>query len=246
MQRSVALIVGTGARQLALEVTAREAIDTPYGPPSSPVATVRVGGVGLRCIARHGEGHDVAPHEVNYRANVWALHRLGVTDCIAINAVGAIAPELLPGHLAVPAQLIDYTWGRSSSFAAPGAVVHIDFTEPFDPVLAGCIADAAACTDSPVARGVYGVTQGPRLETAAEIDRLQRDGCTMVGMTAMPEAALARELEIRYAVCAVAVNHAAGRGPAGAIHGQIERYLAEGMGRVKALLEPLIVSLTAS
>lgn len=247
MTGSVGLIVGSGARRLGLEPVDRQAIDTPYGTPSSPVAILAIDGRAVCCIARHGSGHVVAPHEINYRANLWALSAVGVTDCVAINAVGAIGKDLRPGRLAVPTQLIDYTWGRASSFGAPGSVVHVDFTEPFDPALAGRIAAAAERCGSPAVRGVYGVTQGPRLETAAEIDRLERDGCTMVGMTAMPEAALARELGIRYAVCAVAVNYAAGREPAGApIHGQIEHYLDEGMGRVAALLEPLIGSLRPS
>lgn len=246
MTGAVALIVGSGAPRLELESEQRQTVETPYGAPSSPVSTLTIGGRRLRWLARHGLHHGIAPHEINYRANLWALHALGVTDCIAINAVGAIDPALLPGRLAVPRQLIDYTWGRAASFAPAGTVVHTDFTEPFDAALAARIAGAAERCGSPAVAGVYGVTQGPRLETAAEIDRLERDGCTMVGMTAMPEAVLAREIGIRYAVCAVAVNYAAGREPAAApIHSQIERYLEEGLGRVAALLEPLVGSLPA-
>lgn len=245
MSIRVALIAGSGARRLALSTAAQQRVGTPYGSTSSPVASVSIAGREVFWIARHGEAHDIAPHEVNYRANVWALNALGVTDCIAINAVGAIAPELEPGSLAVPEQLIDYTWGRPSSFGGGrNGVVHVEFTAPFDAALARRIADAAEASGAPAVGGVYGVAQGPRLETAAEIERMRRDGCTMVGMTAMPEAALARELGIRYAICAVAVNYAAGREPAGApIHGQIERYMASGMERAAALLEPLIAGL---
>lgn len=237
------LVVGSGLGRLDLEVTAREPVQTPYGPASSAVLTVEIGGRAIPCIARHGEAHSIAPGDVNYRANVWALHRAGVRRLVAVNVVGTIAPDFAPGQLAVPEQLIDYTWGRASTFASgEGSVVHVEFTQPFDTGLCRSIARAAAECGTTTVGGVYGVTQGPRLETAAEIDRLERDGCTMVGMTAMPEAALARELDMRYAVLAAAVNYAAGRAPGGApIHGQIERYLAVGMGHVAKLLPRLVV-----
>jgi purine nucleoside phosphorylase len=239
---AIALIVGSGFAELGLEVLARSPTKTPYGEPSSAVFTVAIRGVRLSCVARHGEQHGLAPHEINYRANVWALAQRGVTACIGVNTVGAIDRALLPGELAVPDQLIDYTYGRASTYGGAGEPVrHIELTEPFSPVLRGRIATAAAHCGFAVRGGTYGVTQGPRLETAAEIERLARDGCAMVGMTAMPEAALARELGVDYAVCAVAVNHAAGRSPGGSsLSSEIERFTALGMRKARAVLERLV------
>jgi 5'-methylthioinosine phosphorylase len=198
-------------------------------------------------VVRHGELHGIAPHEVNYRANLWALHQHGVRRCIAVNVVGAIEPELAPGELAVPHQLIDYTWGRAATYGGHEAPVHVEFADPFDVTLRRRVEAAAVTCGYTARRGVYGVTQGPRLETAAEIDRMERDGCTMVGMTAMPEAALARELGMHYAICALVVNYAAGRAPgAGPIHGQIEHYLSAGMTRVGAVLARLVPELCSS
>jgi 5'-methylthioinosine phosphorylase len=241
MSEHVALIVGSGVAALGLEVLTRSPTKTPYGEPSSPVLTVRVGGRAFACLLRHGEDHVFAPHEINYRANLWALRQRGVRRCIAINTVGAIAPGFEPGDLAVPDQLIDYTWGRESTYGGNGAaVVHVDFTEPFSAVLRGRLAAAAVDCGFGVRGGTYGVTQGPRLETAAEIARLARDGCAMVGMTALPEAALARELGIEYAICALAVNYAAGLAPDGALIGeQVERSTATGMRKVASVLARL-------
>ena len=238
----VGLIVGSGFAHLGLPLPAAAPAETPYGPTSSALAGAAVGGRDVWCLARHGAAGSIAPHAVNYRANVWALHAAGVRWCVAINVVGAIAPGFAPGELAIPDQLIDYTAGRAATFAGPGeAVRHVEFTEPFDPELRGHVAAAAADCGLGVRRGVYGVTEGPRLETAAEIDRLERDGCAMVGMTAMPEAVLARELGLSYAICAAAVNYAAGRAPQGAsIHAELDRYLAVAMSRVARLLEALI------
>jgi purine nucleoside phosphorylase len=237
---SLGLIVGSGFESLGLVIESRSPTKTPFGPPSSPVLKARIGGRPVRLIARHGEQAAIPPHAVNYRANLWALHEHGVRRCIAVNAVGVIGSDgFVPGGLAVPEQLIDYTWGRAHTFEAHSGqhVRHIDFTEPFDAKLRGTLSSAAAAGGSMPPRGVYGVTQGPRLETAAEIDRLARDGCTMVGMTAMPEAALARELGWAYAICAVGVNYAAGRGPGGVgIHAQLDDYLGRGMVWAAAVL----------
>jgi 5'-methylthioinosine phosphorylase len=240
----LALIVGSGFEQLGLEVLTRSPTKTPYGEPSSPVLTVRVGAARWACIARHGESHTLAPHEINYRANLWALHQRGVRACIGLNTVGAIAPGYGPSDLAVPDQLIDYTHGRAATFSGAGTPVrHVDFTEPFAPVLRGRLATVIADCGFGVRGGTYGVTQGPRLDTAAEIERLARDGCTMVGMTAMPEAVLARELGIDYAICAVAVNYAAGRAPDGAlIEAQFARYTAAGLEKLAAVLARLAES----
>jgi purine nucleoside phosphorylase len=239
---SIALIVGSGFTRLGFEVLTRSPTKTPYGEPSSAVLTLAIGGARVPCIARHGEEHHLAPHEINYRANVWALAQRGVRACVGINTVGAIEPKLLPGELAVPNQLNDYTYGRLSSYGGAGAPVrHVEFGEPFSESLSGRVAAAAHACGFAVRSGTYGVTQGPRLETAAEIERLARDGCAMVGMTAMPEAALARELDIDYAICAVAVNYAAGRSPDGApILAQIEEFMSSGLMKAGAVVERLV------
>lgn len=243
------LIVGSGLDWLGLEIAARSSTHTPYGPPASQLLTLSLGRARVLSIARHGEAHTLAPHEINYRANLWALWQHGVRRCIGVNVVGAITPGFAPGDLAVPDQLIDYTWGRESTFGgADGRVVHVELGEPFDRELRRRLLRAAKDSGERVLEGgVYGVTQGPRLETAAEIDRLERDGCAMVGMTALPEAALARELGVGYAICALAVNHAAGRGPRGAsIHGQIDAHLVAGMTRMRRLLERFVADLDAT
>ena len=236
-----ALIVGSGWERLGFDVLARSPTKTPYGEPSSAVLTLGIRGARVPCIVRHGEQHHLAPHEIDYRANLKALEQRGVRACIAINTVGAIDAAFLPGELAVPDQLIDYTHGRVSTFGGAGAPVrHIEFGEPFSASLSRRIAAAAADCGFSIRAGTYGVTQGPRLETAAEIGRLARDGCAMVGMTAMPEAALARELDIDYAICAVAVNYAAGRSPGGTpILAQIEGFSDLGWRKVRAVLERL-------
>jgi purine nucleoside phosphorylase len=181
---------------------------------------------------------------VNYRANVWVLRELGVDHVIGINAVGGIAPWATPGRLVVPDQIIDYTWGREHTYTGDERfpLVHVEFTTPFTPALRESLLEAAGTAGLAVAASAtYGATQGPRLETSAEIDRLERDGCHVVGMTAMPEAALARELGLSYAICCVVVNHAAGRGDGrSSIHGQIEASLAEGMSAVQLLLRTLL------
>lgn len=186
---------------------------TPWGAPSSPVWRTRLAGGEVLELARHGEGRSLAPHRINYRANVHALVEAGATALVALHTTGGIDAALAPGDLLVPDQLIDYTWGRETSYAAADAVVHVAFDVPFDAALRARLLTAAreaGCRCH--AQGVYGCTQGPRLETVAEIDRMARDGCSVVGMTAMPEAVLARELEIPYASLCLVVNPAAGRG----------------------------------
>ena len=249
MTEEIGLIIGSIHPRMAFNVGLKSSLETPFGLPSSPVLSVSFDGNRVACIARHGEESNIPPHAVNYRANLWALHQHGVRQCIALNAVGTLDSEFPPGELAVPDQLIDYTWDRKQTFhdSDTSKLVHVDFTEPFDSMLRGRVAAAAKVAGFSIRSGVYGVTQGPRLETVAEIDRLERDGCTMVGMTAMPEAGLARELEIEYAICALAVNHAAGRGSGDLdIHGQMERYVAEGVGRLSAVVESLMPELCRS
>jgi len=235
----LAVMCGSGIDLFSFELVRCRQVDTPYGAMSAELQWLRVGGKELLTLRRHGEQHQIPPHRVNFRANLWGLRECGVSHCLALHAVGTLDPEFPPGTLRMPIQLIDYTYGREHSFVDGTAeLVHVDFENPFDGELIQQVAVAAdaAGVVLPVG-GVYGVTQGPRLETAAEIDRLGQDGCTMVGMTAMPEAGLARELGVAYASCAVAVNWAAGRGPAGeGIHSQILRHAEAGFGSLAGVL----------
>jgi purine nucleoside phosphorylase len=214
MTTTYALITGSGWEDLA-EGDPGSEVETAYGLPSAPVHRLHFGDHKVLSIARHGEGHSLPPHIINYRANVVALKILGATAIIALNTVGAISSARQPGQIAVPDQLLDYTWGREQTIfdGRRGIVDHIDFTLPFTAhVRKGilCAAENAGvdCYDG----GVYATTQGPRLETAAEVDLLERDGADYVGMTAMPEAAIAREVGLDYSCIALVVNHAAGRG----------------------------------
>lgn len=222
-----------------------ETAATAYGPPSGPLVRGRWAGRDVVFLHRHGAGHRLSPHAINYRANVRALADAGVRRVIAAAAVGGITADMRPGRIVIPDQLIDYTWGRAHSFAdeEAGFVPHIDFTQPYDPGLRAALTAAASRLELDVAtRAVHGITQGPRLETAAEIDRMERDGCDIVGMTGMPEAALAREAGLDYVCCAVVVNAAAGRGT-GAIHAEIERTLEQGMATLARLLAAVIPEL---
>ncbi|MCX7273810.1 MAG: S-methyl-5'-thioinosine phosphorylase [Burkholderiales bacterium] len=211
-----AIIGGSGLTQLpGLEHGRRQVVRTPYGDPSGPLTHGRLDGVELVFLARHGYGHTIAPHEINYRANVWALHSAGVDGIVSVATVGGIRPEYGPGVLVLPDQIIDYTWGRRSTFfeGPDQPVTHVDLTVPYDDRVRDRLTKAAANLAEPLSLvGTYGCTQGPRLETAAEIRRMERDGCDLVGMTGMPEAVLARELAIPYATLAVVANHAAGKG----------------------------------
>jgi 5'-methylthioadenosine phosphorylase len=212
----IAIIGGSGLTQLAnLEITSRQIVRTPYGEPSGPLTFGRIGASELVFLARHGYGHTLAPHEINYRANLWAMHSKGVSCVISVCTVGGIAPGLGAGAIVVPDQIIDYTWGRPSTYfeGAQQPVTHIDFTYPYDEATRAELLAAGGEVGIPLHDGgTYAACQGPRLESKAEIDRLDRDGATMVGMTGMPEAALARELKLPYAALAVVVNPAAGRG----------------------------------
>ncbi|MBL8521889.1 MAG: S-methyl-5'-thioinosine phosphorylase [Betaproteobacteria bacterium] len=237
----LAIIGGTGLTNLAnLTITHREVVRTPYGEPSGHLTFGQIGPAQMVFLARHGYAHTYAPHEVNYRANIWALAETGVTRILAVNAVGGIAAQMGPGVLAVPDQLIDYTHGRRHTFFEGGEpVTHIDFTEPFCARARNLIARAARDAGLPVVEGgTLGVTQGPRLETRAEILRLKNDGCALVGMTTMPEAALAREKKLSYATLALSMNHAAGLGTsAGGIKlADADAVLAAGMEKVRAIL----------
>lgn len=240
----LAIIGGSGLSQLrGLEETRRESVHTPYGEPSSRLTFGTLLGRPILFLARHGEGHTIAPHEINYRANLWVLREHEVEGIVAVVSVGGIRADLTPGTIVLPDQILDYTWGRKSTyFEGDAPVTHIDFTEPYSQDLRLRLLAAAKTCGEPVRdRAVYATTQGPRLETAAEIDRLERDGADMVGMTGMPEAALARELQLPYAAIAVVVNHAAGRGDSRASISlpRIEEVLGEAMIRVGRIIETL-------
>jgi 5'-deoxy-5'-methylthioadenosine phosphorylase len=237
----LAIIGGTGLTSLKnLEIINREVVHTPYGEPSAPLTHGSIGGKEVLFLARHGYGHTIPPHKVNYRANIWALKEAGADHIIAVNAVGGIRADMTPGRIVIPHQVIDYTWNRINTYFEEGLthVTHIDFTDPYCPSLRKMLLDGARVIGlNAVEEGVYATTQGPRLETSAEINKLERDGCDLVGMTGMPEAALARELEICYACCAVVANMGAGRGEGAITMEDIEQNLNEGMDRVRALLE---------
>lgn len=241
----LAIIGGTGLTRLStLAVAHREVVRTPYGEPSAPLLFGQIAGREAVFLARHGHGHTIPPHRVNYRANLWALKQRGTSAVLAVASVGGIR-GVEAGDLVLPTQLIDYTAGRAHTFFDGGdqRVVHVDFTHPYSATLReACLAAAATGGIPVVDGGVYGAVNGPRLETAAEIDRLERDGATLVGMTGMPEAALARELELPYAALCVVVNAAAGRGQS-AQHVSMEgivQVLESAMDKVRALLDHVI------
>ncbi len=241
----LAILGGSGLAQLSsLSETRRISARTAYGEPSGPLTLGKIGGREVIFLPRHGDAHSIPPHQVNYRANIQALKDAGVSRIAAVATVGGIRREFGPGALVVPDQIIDYTWGRASTFfEGPGArVTHIDFTEPYSAALRNDILAAARACGEPIADGgCYGSTQGPRLESAAEIARMERDGADLVGMTAMPEAALAREAGLEYAAIAVVANHAAGKGDsAHAISlTAIEAVVEQAMQRVRRILEQL-------
>lgn len=238
----LAVIGGSGLSRLSiLEEVGYLELRTPYGDPSGPLAVGKIRGRPAVFLARHGGEHTIAPHEINYCANLWALKEQRPDAVVSIASVGAIRADLQPGTLLVPDQILDYTWGRRSTyFQGEGATVtHVDFTEPYSASARERISSAAAACGEPIVEGgVYAATQGPRLESAAEIHRLEKDGADVVGMTGMPETALARELGLQYAAIAVVVNHAAGRGESrrGVSLERMESVLAAAMQRVRKIL----------
>lgn len=241
--RRLAVIGGTGLDRIpGFVVEGREQRATAYGAPSAPLVTGRLGSARLVFLPRHGEDHRLPPHRINYRANIAALRAAGATDVVGVTAVGGIAATAGPGAIVIPDQLIDYTCDREHTFSdgLDGPVTHVEFGEPYDGRLRQRLLAAGARLGLPlVAGGVYGATQGPRLETAAEIRRMARDGCTVVGMTGMPEAALAREAGLCYATCSLVVNWAAGLDPAPITMDAISRELEAGMARVLDLIAAL-------
>ncbi len=240
----IAIIGGTGLDKIPdLEITHREVSHTPFGDPSAAFTHGRIAGTEVVFLPRHGASHSIPPHRVNYRANMWALHHLGIDLVIGVAAVGGITADMKPGCIVVPDQIIDYTFGRDHTLFESdlSQVTHIDFTDPYCEPLRRQLLDAGRHSGvNPIAEGTYGATQGPRLETAAEILRLERDGCDIVGMTGMPEASLAREMNLCYATCAVVSNWAAGKSDGPIDMRVIEANLISGMEKVKQLLVSLL------
>ncbi len=237
----VAVIGGTGLYSMmdGFEMTGQEVVNTPYGEPSGPLVRGRLQERDVVFLARHGFTHRLPPHRINYRANIWMLQQAGVDRVLAVNAVGSMNEANPPESLVLPDQIIDYSYGREHTFYADDLdrVVHIDFTWPYSAELRDTLIEAARIAVLDVApRGVYGCTQGPRLETAAEVRRLRQDGCDIVGMTGMPEAALAREASLQYASIAVVANWAAGLTDRELSMQQIETCLQNGMHSVKQLI----------
>jgi 5'-deoxy-5'-methylthioadenosine phosphorylase len=241
----IGLLGGSGLDHWG-EPLKRFTAETPFGAPSGPLDLFEVHGHELLFLPRHGPEHEIAPHRINYRANLHALFEHGVSALLAVNAVGSMSQAMAPGALAVPRQLIDYTWGRSQSFrdgdSAP--LAHVEFAEPFSArwcskLLTEGQAKGLVVHDG----GCLAVTQGPRLETAAEIRRLMRDGCDLVGMTTMPEATLARELDLPYATLAVVANFAAGLAEEPISEAAIAATLEDSMGAVRELIDGLLEKL---
>lgn len=240
----IGVIGGTGLSEPKfLSDVQKQQVSTPFDQKKVQILTGLLQGKTVAFLARHGQSHTVPPHRVNYRANLWALHSIGVRAVIGVNAVGGIHPETGPGKLAVPNQIIDYSWGREHTYFADGldAVTHIDFTHPYDARLRQLLIDAAQGR-ALWPQGVYGCTQGPRLESGAEVQRLLSDGCDMVGMTGMPEAALARELGMAYACLALSVNWAAGLSDELITMDAIGQVLSTGMIDVLDVLQKAIVA----
>lgn len=238
---AIAIIGGSGLNQLpGLKIISEQNVDTPYGAASSSLQLGDLDGVKVVFLARHGRPHHIPPHKINYRANLYALRQMGVTQIISVTAVGGIASSAEPGVVVIPDQIVDYTWGREHTYydgTAEAGLDHVDFTQPFCNELRDQLVHVAhECGCSFVDGGTYGVTQGPRLESASEIGRLGNDGCDLVGMTLMPEAALARELGICYANLSVVANWAAGVIEQEITMADIERELEKGMLEIRQIL----------
>jgi 5'-methylthioinosine phosphorylase len=245
----VGIIGGTGLTTLAgLRIEGESAVTTEWGEPSAPLVRGALDRQPVIFLARHGNPHRIPPHQVNYRANLMALYQAGVRTVVGVNAVGGIHPDMGPAHVVIPDQIIDYTWGRACTFfeGELDSVTHIDFTYPYDREARELLIEAARAESIGFSGfGVYGATQGPRLETAAEIRRMERDGCDLVGMTGMPEAVLAAELGMRYACLGLVVNWAAGKTDHIITMDEIEAAIEQGMSGVKRVLARSVASLGA-
>jgi len=240
----LAIIGGTGLSQLAdFKIIRQEKLATPYGQPSADFVIGELNGKEAVFLARHGNPHSIPPHKINYCANIWGLKQLGVINIIAVAAVGGITPEMAPAHIAIPDQIIDYSYGRKHTFFEDEGdpVTHIDFSYPYSQELRARLIKAAKHANigiSPIA--TYGCTQGPRLETAAEIKRVEQDGCDIVGMTGMPEASLAKEIGIHYATVSVIANWAAGKMAGEITMAEIEQNLHHVLAKAASLLKVFV------
>lgn len=244
MAQTIAIIGGTGLTELpGFSVTHVHDVVTEYGLPSSSVLEGQLGDSRVLFLARHGHPHSIPPHKVNYRANIAALAQLGASNVLAVNAVGGISKNMAVGTLVMPKQIIDYTHGRESTFfdGEDSGVRHVDFTEPYAESMRHQALNAAQkAGEKVIDGGVYGVTQGPRLETIAEIFRMENDGCDLVGMTGMPEASLAREKQLNYASLCLVVNPAAGKGIGPITLKDIQQNVSKGIARVRHILEHVV------
>jgi len=244
---TIAIIGGTGLSRLdALSVHRREMVKTPFGVPSCPLVFGELNGASVVFLSRHGNRQSIPAHMVNYCANVWALHSVGVERIVAVGGVGAIDDTCKVGDIVIPDQIIDYTTDRTSSYER-GDVEgfhQVDFSYPFNHVLRQKLIEGGARADVPVVQqGTYGTVSGPRLETVAEVHRMERDGCSIVGMSCMPEAALARELAVDYAFCAVTVNLAAGKADGVISVPDWQSAIETGMASAQRLLSETVSSL---
>jgi 5'-deoxy-5'-methylthioadenosine phosphorylase len=237
----LAIIGGSGLDRLeGIEDSHAESVTTPYGDPSDSLTIGSLQGERIIFLARHGAAHTIPPHKINYRANLRALKQAGADTIISVCAVGGIRADIKPGMIVIPDQIIDYTGSREHTLYDEDleSVTHIDFTEPYCEKLRQSLIDAAAAANIEIiSTATYGATHGPRLETTAEINRMERDGCDIVGMTGMPEASIARELGLCYATIAVSANDAAGRGEGPIAMDEIMHNLESGMQDVRLILQ---------
>ncbi|RDH83993.1 MAG: S-methyl-5'-thioinosine phosphorylase [endosymbiont of Galathealinum brachiosum] len=240
-EADIAIIGGTGLYQLDdFEELERRKLVTRWGDPSSELILSRYKNKTLIFLARHGLQHNIPPHKVNYRANLWALKECGVKQVIGVAAVGGITEKMSPETIVIPDQIIDYTYSRKHTYFEDelDQVTHIDFTEPYTEDLRSRLLLAS---DNAIDGGTYAATQGPRLETAAEINKLRIDGSDIVGMTGMPEASLAREIELEYACCALSVNWAAGcAGTKKIDHKEMLEIVDKGMLKIHSILKNIL------
>ncbi len=237
---TLAIIGGTGlARMKGLDITRREMVKTPYGAPSCPLLFGTLHGKPVVFLARHGSKQRIPAHTVNYCANIWALHSVGVRSVLAVGVVGGIEDDCVPGCVVIPDQIIDYTQNRVNTYVDGGqdSIKHIDFSYPYDHTLRQALINGAEAAGIPmIDHGTYAAAEGPRLETVAEVKRMERDGCSIVGLSGMPEAALARELDIAYATCAVVVNPAAGKGDGAINVSELSQSIEKGMEQAQAVI----------
>ena len=241
---TIAIIGGSGLAELSeLEVIDKKIIDTPWGRPSAPIIIGKLSSKDTVFLPRHGIDHKIPPHEINYQANIWALHKMNIDKIISINTVGGITKLMNPGCIVIPDQIIDYTYDRKNTFYTEEHknVKHIDFTFPYSETLRNKLILGAEKIELNIqTKGTYAVTQGPRLETSAEIIKLERDGCNIVGMTGMPEAGLAKEIDIDYACCSLVVNWAAGKSNTPITMEIIEKNMESGIEQIKNLITEVI------